>query len=95
MVSEGRKSNAQLLMLYGFSMERNTQDKHGQTARQLCIVVLMNCLVLYFFCCPEAAMKCFFQQLLTATVPWEEDFVTFAIGQLLENSPFSEVCSSN
>lgn len=22
----GRKSNAQLLMLYGFSMERNTQD---------------------------------------------------------------------
>jgi len=43
-ISYGRKSNAQLLMLYGFSMERNTQD-----------------------------------------------FVTFAIGQLLENSPFSEV----
>ena len=25
-VRRGRKSNAQLLMLYGFSMERNTQD---------------------------------------------------------------------
>lgn len=43
-ISYGRKSNAQLLMLYGFSMERNTQD-----------------------------------------------FVTFSTGQLLENSPFSEV----
>ncbi|CAE7228043.1 Setd4, partial [Symbiodinium sp. KB8] len=34
-ITYGRKSNAQLLMLYGFSMERNTQDSVTIAAGQL------------------------------------------------------------
>ena len=33
---KGRKSNAQLLMLYGFSMERNTQDTHVFVTQRVC-----------------------------------------------------------
>ena len=41
------------------SVWNETHRTNWQTARQLCIFVLMNCLVLYFFCCPEPCDEVF------------------------------------
>ena len=77
----GRKSNAQLLMLYGFSMERNTQDFSCN-----------DLLAQWRYCIWYSYYICVLQlQDYTTAKLLRKDFVTFSTGQLLENSPFSEV----